>query len=74
MQPDLPEPEFKPGQPVDVVLNESNHTARAGTIARVIWHHKDNCYNYYLEADGKKISKRYLARDLRSASNNSFQG
>ena len=61
-----PQSEFQLGQRVSVLTNERNHTARAGTIARVVWHHKDACYNYYLEVDGKKVSKRYLACDLTS--------
>lgn len=73
MKTELPEPEFKLGQAVSVALNEHNHTPHTGTIARVIWHYKDGCFNYYLEAGGKKISKRYFARDLRPASNNSFK-
>lgn len=61
-----PQPEFLIGQSVSVAINERNHTDRVGKIARVVWHHKDACYNYYLEVDGKKISKRYLACDLTS--------
>lgn len=56
--------EFRLGQRVCVVVNERNRTARVGVIANVVWHGKDGCYNYYLEVDGKKVSKRYLARDL----------
>ncbi|WP_141720138.1 hypothetical protein [Rhizobium sp. YK2] len=35
-----------------------------GTIRDVIWHFKDGEVNYYLEQDGKKLSKRYLTNDL----------
>lgn len=59
-----PKPEFQLGQRVSVLINERNLTQRAGTIARVVWHFKDACYNYYLEVDGKKVPKRYLACDL----------
>jgi len=72
MDAQLPMPEFNLGQSVSVILNEQNHTAYVGTITQVIWHHKDCCYNYYIEASGKKISKRYPAQDLRSASNKSI--
>ena len=57
-------PEFELGQRVKVVVGERNRTARAGTVHDVIWHHKDACYNYYLEVEGRKVSKRYLAVDL----------
>jgi hypothetical protein len=62
-----PQPEFLLGQRVSVLVNERNHTARVGTVARVVWHHKDACYNYYLEVDGKNVSKRYLSCDLTSS-------
>jgi hypothetical protein len=59
-----PEPEFAIGQRVRVVLNERNTTPHIGTVQRIIWHFKDQRYNYYLEVDGKKISKRYFCVDL----------
>ncbi|NTI41415.1 hypothetical protein [Rhizobium rhizogenes] len=39
-----------------------------GTIRDVIWHFKDGEPNYYLEQEGKKLSKRYLTSDLARAS------
>lgn len=57
-------PEFELGQRVRVVVGERNRTPLAGTVHGVIWHHKDACYNYYLEVGGRKVSKRYLAVDL----------
>jgi len=59
-----PFPELEVGQRVRIVLNERNRTPRMGTIRQVIWHFKDQTFNYYLEEDGKKVSKRYLAVDL----------
>ncbi len=59
-----PQPEFQLGQRVSTLPNERQRTPRVGTIARVIWHFKDACYNYYLEVDGRNVSKRYLACDL----------
>ncbi len=59
-----PAPEFSVGEPVRVVPNERCHTPRQGKVERVIWHHKDQQYNYYLSEAGKRISKRYLAADL----------
>ena len=61
---DRPEPAFCLGQKVTVVLNERNRTPHTGTIREIIWHHKDQRYNYYLEEGGKKISKRYVGEDL----------
>jgi len=66
----LPEPEFQIGDPVTVILNDRNKTPRTGTISRIIWHHKDSRYNYYLEVDGRSISKRYCAVDLKLAAKN----
>ena len=65
-EPRLPDPEFKVGDPVRVILNQRNTTAWTGTIERVIWHFKDQRYNYYIAANGKSVSKRYLAVDLES--------
>ena len=63
----LPDPEFQIGDLVTVIVNDRNKTPRAGTIQRIIWHHKDSRYNYYLEADGRSVSKRYFADDLKLA-------
>jgi ATP-dependent 26S proteasome regulatory subunit len=74
MSSELPQQEFEIGDPVEVLMNQRNGTGRTGLIARAIWHHKDACYNYYLEVDGKQVSKRYVASDLmRVPSNNSFK-
>jgi hypothetical protein len=59
-----PPPAFSFGQRVRVILNERNRTSRTGTIRQVIWHHKDQCYNYYLDVNGKKTSKRYCEEDF----------
>jgi len=59
-----PKPEFEVGQRVLVRVNDRNFTPRAGAVLQVVWHFKDACYNYYLEVDGKKIGKRYVASDL----------
>ena len=58
------EPAFFLGQLVRVVLNERNKTPHTGTICEIIWHYKDQRYNYYLEEDGKKVSKRCFKDDL----------
>lgn len=30
----------------------------------MIWHFKEERYNYYLEGKGRKVSKRYCEEDL----------
>jgi len=62
--PSKPEPEFRVGDAVRVRLNDYNRTSHCGHVREGIWHFKDQCYNYYLEENGKKVSKRYLAKDL----------
>ena len=64
----MPWPEEYPvGTAVRVLSNEGrNKTLHWGTVRRAVWHQKDECWNYYLEVGGKKISKRYLAEDLES--------
>ena len=64
--PDRPEPKFHQGQHVRVILNERNRTPHSGTIRQIIWHFKDQRYNYYLEEDGKNVTKRYFDSDLES--------
>jgi len=61
---DQPLPVFAVGQRVRVVLNERNRTPHTGCVRKIIWHHKDERYNYYLEENGKTISKRYYEEDL----------
>ena len=74
MSSELPQQDFEIGDSVEVLINHRNSTRRTGVIARAIWHYKDACYNYYLEVDGKKLSKRYFASDLALVtSNNSFK-
>jgi hypothetical protein len=60
-----PVPRFAVGQRVSVVINERNTTQHAGAIREVIWHFKEQRYNYYLIEGGKKVSKRYLEDDLK---------
>jgi hypothetical protein len=59
-----PKPRFAVGQAVRVVLNERNTTAHSGTVQEIIWHFKDQRYNYYLVENGRKVSKRYFEDDL----------
>lgn len=59
-----PPPALSVGQRVRVILSDRNRTARTGAIRQVIWHFKHRRYNYYLDVDGKKVSKRYYEEDL----------
>ena len=61
---DQPAPVYQVGQHVRVVLGERNRSARRGTIRAIIWHYKDRRFHYYIEEDGKRVSKRYQAEDL----------
>ncbi len=61
-----PPPDFVPGQPVEVVLNGRNTTYRRGLIGEVLWHFKEGVWHYHLVENGKRIAKRYEARDLKA--------
>jgi len=61
-----PPPDFLPGQSVEVVLNGRNTTYRRGAIGEVLWHIKEGLWHYRLVENGKRIAKRYEARDLRA--------
>jgi hypothetical protein len=62
-----PPPEFKEGQLVEVIVNGRNSTYRKGTIRGLGWHHQERQWLFFIEENGKKVSKRYEARDLRLA-------
>jgi hypothetical protein len=61
---ELPQPEFALGDYDEVSINDCNRTPRRGFVRDIIWHYKDQRYNYYLMDDGKGVSKRYFAEDL----------
>lgn len=61
-----PPPDFSPGQSVEVVLNGRNTTCRQGLIGEMRWHFKDGIWHYWIVEYGRRVSKRYEARDLRS--------
>ena len=44
-----------------------NHPDRKGKIRDIIWHFKNRTFNYYIEVNNKKISKRYYEEDLVNA-------
>lgn len=62
------EPEFSIGQQVRVILNERNRTPHTGVIVQVICHHKMEKWCYFLEENGKRLSKRYFSEDLEPVS------
>ena len=62
--PHRPPSGFSMGQRVRVILNGRNKTPCVGTIRDIIWHFQAECYNYYLEEDGRKVSRRYTEEDL----------
>ena len=55
----LPEPHYKIGDKVRVIPSESN-SEFFSAVEKIVWHYKDETYNYYLA--GK--SKRYVESDL----------
>jgi hypothetical protein len=60
-----PPPAFSPGQSVEVVLNGRNTTYRQGLIGEMRWHFKDGMWHYWIVENGRRVSKRYEARDLK---------
>lgn len=62
----LPQPAFAIGSSVSVVVSARNHTARRGTVVRCAWHGKLGQWMFFLEVAGRRVSKRYLADDLRA--------
>ena len=59
--PDVPPPEMTL---FDRVRTVAPNTHREGTIRQLGWHFKDSAWSYYIESDGRKISKQYRASDL----------
>ncbi len=64
-QPKGTEPVVRTGQPVRVVLNEYNRTARRGTVEHSFWHSKHHCWYFLIRDDrGRRVSKQYATEDL----------
>ena len=42
----------------------TNHPDMKGKIRDIIWHFKNQTFNYYIEVNNKKVSKRYYEEDL----------
>jgi hypothetical protein len=60
-----PPPAFTVGAHVEVVPSARHRTPWRGEVRAVAWHVKDRRWNYYLVSDGRAVSTRYLAEDLR---------
>lgn len=41
-----------------------NHPDMEGSIRDIVWHFKNNDYNYYISVDDRKKSRRYYSVDL----------
>jgi hypothetical protein len=61
-----PPSKFRAGDAVEVVASDKNRTYHKGRVRQVTWHFKDREWNFFIEENGKKIGKRYLATDLRA--------
>ena len=61
-------------QDVEVIVNAKNITCHKGVIRQIIWHSKDQRWHFWLEEDGRKVSKRYAAADLRLLQESSVAG
>ena len=71
---DAPDPAFKWGEKVQVVLNDQNKTARTGWIRDSAWHFKQGEWMYYIETKKEGfVSKRYFGDDLQSIDNETKQ-
>lgn len=46
------------------IVSPINHFDVVGKIETIIWHFKNNDFNFYISVDGKMKSKRYYANDL----------
>ena len=64
--PNRPPSAFSIGQSVRVVIADEV-TPRLGTIRDVVWHFQAERYDYYLEAGGRKVPRRFSERDLEAA-------
>lgn len=62
-----PPPSFVEGQLVEVVLNARNTTYHKGIVQEIGWHHEEAKWLFRLSENGKRVSKRYEAEDLRAA-------
>lgn len=62
-----PTPEFFRGQVVELVVNAGNVPDRKAAVRGRNWHQKQGRWIFFLEEEGRKVSRRYEAKDLRAA-------
>ena len=62
--PNRPPSAFSVGQRVRVVAHA--RMTRLVTVRSVLWHFQAERYDYYLDEDGRKVSKCYVDQDLES--------
>ena len=53
-------PKFKYGD----LVSPANNTDKKGKVRDIVWHFKNNTFNYYIEIDNKKVSRRYSEEEL----------
>lgn len=46
------------------LVSPINHPELTGQIESIVWHFKNNDFNFYITIDGKRNRKRYYANDL----------
>jgi hypothetical protein len=61
-----PAQEFSIGESVEVMVSAKNTTYHCGRIIQITWHHKESKWHYFIEENGKKVSKRYEGKSLRN--------
>jgi hypothetical protein len=62
-----PAPTFNHGDAVEVIVNAKNITSHKGRVRQVQWQDTERHWLYLLaDENGKNVSKRYLASDLRA--------
>jgi len=65
--PNRPPSAFSMGQCVRVAGDGEGGTPRLGTVRDIVWHFQAERYDYYLEAEGRKVPRRYAEGDLEAA-------
>lgn len=60
---EIPPPSFEIGDPVKIIGTKKN-SARRGKIREHIWHHKNTEWMYFINEEGRKVSKRYREDEL----------
>lgn len=64
--PNRPPSAFYIGDQVRVLVAGAG-VPRRGTVRDVVWHFQYLRYDYYLEADGQKVPRRFSEGELKAA-------